>query len=177
MFKKLKKSESEGFTIIEVVIVLAIAAMILLIVLLAVPALQRNSRNTQRKNDVTAILASTSEFISNNSGLLPNGALAWTNAGGVLTVQSGAANTASTQARLGYFNVGIGVANGDVSHAANGTATAAGTLNTAAEDHVIVATGTDCQNGASIAGASRSVTAVYEIENGANSYQQQCQST
>jgi prepilin-type N-terminal cleavage/methylation domain-containing protein len=35
MLTKLKKSNNEGFTIIEVMIVLAIAALILLIVLLA----------------------------------------------------------------------------------------------------------------------------------------------
>jgi prepilin-type N-terminal cleavage/methylation domain-containing protein len=37
-----KQKRQQGFTIIEVLIVLAIAALILLIVFLAVPALQRN---------------------------------------------------------------------------------------------------------------------------------------
>ncbi len=45
MYKQIK-NKNEGFTIIEVMIVLAIAALILIIVLLAVPALQRNSKNT-----------------------------------------------------------------------------------------------------------------------------------
>ncbi len=49
---------SAGFTIIEVMIVLVIAAVILLIVFLAVPALQRNSRNTQR-NQAAARIGST----------------------------------------------------------------------------------------------------------------------
>lgn len=71
MLKKIKKSRSEGFTIIEVMIVLAIAALILLIVLLAVPALQRNSRNTQRKDEAGQIDSSISNFISNNNGALP----------------------------------------------------------------------------------------------------------
>ena len=44
-----KTSEQKGFTIIEVMIVLAIAGLIILIVFLAVPALQRNGRNTQQK--------------------------------------------------------------------------------------------------------------------------------
>ena len=48
MLSKLKKS-NQGFTIIEVMIVLAIAGLILLIVFLAVPALQRNGRNTTKK--------------------------------------------------------------------------------------------------------------------------------
>jgi prepilin-type N-terminal cleavage/methylation domain-containing protein len=66
---KLKK-ENKGFTIIEVLIVLAIAGLIMLIVFLAVPALQRNSRNTQRKNDVSRILGAINESINNNSGKL-----------------------------------------------------------------------------------------------------------
>ena len=71
MVNKLKKSNSKGFTIIEVMIVLAIAALILLIVLLAVPALQRNSRNTAIKNDASAVTAGISEFNSNNDGASP----------------------------------------------------------------------------------------------------------
>ena len=42
----------EGFTIIEVVLVLAIAGLIFLMVFLALPALQRSQRDTQRKNDM-----------------------------------------------------------------------------------------------------------------------------
>jgi prepilin-type N-terminal cleavage/methylation domain-containing protein len=68
MLKKLQKRNSEGFTIIEVMIVLAIAALILLIVLLAVPALQRSSRNTQRKNDVSALSSAIGDYINNNNG-------------------------------------------------------------------------------------------------------------
>lgn len=72
MLNKLKKSNSEsGFTIIEVMIVLAIAGLILLIVFLAVPALQRNSRNTQRKNDASKVASLISEYESNNSGTPP----------------------------------------------------------------------------------------------------------
>ncbi|HVV66700.1 MAG TPA: prepilin-type N-terminal cleavage/methylation domain-containing protein [Candidatus Saccharimonadales bacterium] len=73
MLKKLQKPNSEGFTIIEVMIVLAIAALILLIVLLAVPALQRNSRNTAIKNDASSIVAAVGEFSSNNDGAIPSG--------------------------------------------------------------------------------------------------------
>jgi len=72
MLNKLRKQNSEGFTIIEVMIVLAIAGLILLIVLLAVPALQRNSRNTSMKNDVAAVSAAISEYKSNNEGQIPS---------------------------------------------------------------------------------------------------------
>ena len=70
MLKNLKKN-NEGFTIIEVLIVLAIAGLILLVVFLAVPALQRNSRNTQRKSDVSALLGAFQEIVNNTNGTLP----------------------------------------------------------------------------------------------------------
>lgn len=69
MLKKL--NNNKGFTIIEVMIVLAIAGLIILIVLLAVPALQRNGRNTAIKNDASAIAGAINEFQSNNDGLQP----------------------------------------------------------------------------------------------------------
>ena len=71
MLKDLKK-KTEGFTIIEVMIVLVIAAVIILIVFLAVPALQRNSRNNQRKNDVARVSAAITEYANNNDGDLPS---------------------------------------------------------------------------------------------------------
>lgn len=66
-----KLKDAKGFTIIEVLIVLAIAGLILLIVFLAVPALQRNSRNTQARNEAANVLGALSEFVSNNNGKLP----------------------------------------------------------------------------------------------------------
>lgn len=73
--KKLHQAHKQGsnaFTIIEVMIVLAIAGIIMVIVFLAVPALQRNSRNTQRTNDATRIAAAVNECIANNNGRIAN---------------------------------------------------------------------------------------------------------
>jgi len=67
---KLRKSLT-GFTIIEVLIVLAIAGLILLIVFLAVPALQRNSRNTQRRSEIARMVGALQEGITNNGGQIP----------------------------------------------------------------------------------------------------------
>ena len=66
-----KRNAQSGFTIIEVLIVLAIAGLILLVVFLAVPALQRNAHNTARKSDVASLLGGMTEYISNNNGSLP----------------------------------------------------------------------------------------------------------
>ena len=68
--KNLKK-DNKGFTIIEVLIVLAIAGLIMLIVFLAVPALQRNARNTGKRSDVSKALGAVGEYSSNNGGAVP----------------------------------------------------------------------------------------------------------
>lgn len=60
-----------GFTIIEVLIVLAIAALILLVVFLAIPSLQRNSRNNQRVADVSALVNGVNEYKNLNNNRLP----------------------------------------------------------------------------------------------------------
>ncbi|MEM6998009.1 MAG: prepilin-type N-terminal cleavage/methylation domain-containing protein [Patescibacteria group bacterium] len=65
------KDNQKGFTIIEVMIVLTIAGLIMLIVFLAVPALQRNSRNTQRRSDAARFSSIVSEYVVNNNGRVP----------------------------------------------------------------------------------------------------------
>lgn len=57
--------QSKGFTIIEVVLVLAIAALIFLMVFIALPALQANQRDTARKNDASTVAAAVQSFVSN----------------------------------------------------------------------------------------------------------------
>ena len=68
--KNLKKN-NKGFTIIEVLIVLAIAGLIMLVVFLAVPALQRNARNTSKRSDAAKALGAVAEFTANNNGAIP----------------------------------------------------------------------------------------------------------
>lgn len=64
-----RQRDKRGFTIIEVMIVLAIAGVIMLVVFLAVPALQRSSRNTQRKSDATHLAGLISDWQSNHGGV------------------------------------------------------------------------------------------------------------
>lgn len=68
----LKKQNSKGFTIIEVLIVLAIAGLIMLVVFLAVPALQRNARNNSRQSDASKFSAAIQQCLSNNNGKVAN---------------------------------------------------------------------------------------------------------
>ena len=65
------KQQDEGFTIIEVVLVLAIAALIMLMVFIALPALQRNQRDTTRKNDISRLQSAINNYKSRNRGALP----------------------------------------------------------------------------------------------------------
>ena len=61
----------KGFTIIEVVLVLAIAGLIFLMVFVALPALQRSQRDTQRRQDYADLLSSINSYMTNNNGSLP----------------------------------------------------------------------------------------------------------
>jgi len=69
--KKLTNNK-KGFTIIEVVLVLAIAGLIFLIVFLAVPALQRNRRDTQRRSDLSRFVAQLENYAANSNGNYPD---------------------------------------------------------------------------------------------------------
>lgn len=60
-----------GFTIIEVVLVLAIAGLIFLMVFIALPSLQRAQRDTQRRNDIGRMAAQIQQYQTNNNGRLP----------------------------------------------------------------------------------------------------------
>ncbi|MBC7459480.1 type II secretion system protein [Candidatus Saccharibacteria bacterium] len=61
----------KGFTIIEVVLVLAIAGLIFLMVFIALPALQRNQRDTQRKGDMGRLQTALINYTNSNRGKLP----------------------------------------------------------------------------------------------------------
>ena len=64
-----KDKHYQGFTIIEVVLVLAIAGLIFLMVFLALPALQRSQRDTQRKQTISRIAAALEQARVNNKGV------------------------------------------------------------------------------------------------------------
>lgn len=69
--RKGRDLQTEGFTIIEVVLVLAIAGLIFLMVFIALPALQRSQRDTHRKRDVDNFLSAVQRYQANNRGRIP----------------------------------------------------------------------------------------------------------
>ena len=66
------KDKHEGFTIIEVVLVLAIAGMIFAMTFMVLPSLWANERDTERREDVLAFVRNLKSYQANNSrGALP----------------------------------------------------------------------------------------------------------
>ncbi len=65
-------NSKKGFTIIEVVLVLAIAGLIFLMVFVALPALQRSQRDTQRRNDMSRVDTSLVQYQTNHSNQSSN---------------------------------------------------------------------------------------------------------
>ncbi len=132
----------QGFTIIEVLIVLAIAGLIMLIVFLAVPALNRNSRNTQRGRDAGRALGAVQEVLANNSNDITK------------------VTSVNVQTAIGtpaYFQI------------ANVTVAAAPAVatNSTTVDTMVVYTGAKCDTaniGKAIAGATRQIAATWTNE-------------
>ncbi len=60
-----------GFTILEVLMVLAIAALITALVFIAVGTAQRSSRDTARRKAATDLSTALEQWIQNNNGQLP----------------------------------------------------------------------------------------------------------
>lgn len=60
-----------GFTIIEVSLVLAIAGLIFMMVFIAFPTLQRNQRDTKRREDLSEFATAIQTYQLNNRGALP----------------------------------------------------------------------------------------------------------
>jgi prepilin-type N-terminal cleavage/methylation domain-containing protein len=182
MLEKLKKRD-EGFTIIEVLIVLAIAGLILLIVFLAVPALERASRNTQRKDDASAVASAVANFISNNGGSLPvaggvkNDA---TNANevdicGVAACASGNYETA----KLGYYKADTAHVFIEASAAAAptvGAPTSTPSATNITTESITIDTGYECNatNTGIGSPSTRSAAVFYVVEQGSGNGALQC---
>lgn len=69
--RKMKSGELGGFTIIEVILVLAIAGLIFMMVFIALPVLRRSQRDTQRRQDMVQVENAMTAYQQNNNGKLP----------------------------------------------------------------------------------------------------------
>ncbi len=68
-----KTKSQKGFTIIEVILVLAMAGLIFMMVFIALPNLQRSQRDATRKDDMMLFVENLKKYQGNNRGALPEG--------------------------------------------------------------------------------------------------------
>ena len=159
---KTKLKNQKGFTIIEVLIVLAIAGLILLIVFLAVPALQRNQRNTARKGDAGRVGGAATEFVSNNNGTLPATGAATIAVGPPVSGTNDAGKIIVSAGKLSQYDfIDTGGTPGNFS------VVAAATAATGSVDKMQLAIKAKCTtpvDGTTIAGTQRQMAIQYTVE-------------
>lgn len=147
-------TKTKGFSIIEVVLVLAIAGLIFLMVFVALPALQRGQANTARKNDANAIASAIGTYRSNNRGALPT-----TYAhvqGNVDSLSQLIWDTSTTNLPAGAYTMPAADTRGNL-------------------DKVFVRRAARCgNNGAAVAGTSRQAVVMTVVQNSANSFTPIC---
>jgi hypothetical protein len=145
-------------------IVLAIAGLIMLIVFLVVPALQRASRNTSRKEDASRLATAVSTFVSNSNGDLPcesTGTFASGSGGDAQTVLSDAG-------KLGQLSFSNGAECSTSAAPATNTFmitdAAPGTAPAAADNEVVVFLGSTCSGTYAVSAGTRQAALVYPLE-------------
>lgn len=110
------QNKKSGFTIIEVVLVLAIAGLIFLMVFVALPSLQRSQRDTQRKNDLSTLSSAIVSYSSNNNKLPSDTGTFYTNitsgdsgkwSGFIYNYLLGAGNDEFAGPSMGYYTLNV----------------------------------------------------------------------
>ena len=154
--------KQKGFTIIEVVLVLAIAALIFLMVFIALPALQRNQRDTARKDVLGKVASAVTTYQSNNRGQQP------TNGAALAGYVDGVASTTKSDT-TGYTATASDtfVDNNYIVHVA--TFATAGVGTDKADTNLIeIVTGAKCNSGGNAAatGSTRNAAVLVKMENG-----------
>ncbi len=138
-------ARSRGFTIIEVVLVLAIAALIFLMIFIALPALQRGQRDTARKNDASAMASALNTYRSNSNGKLPT-----------------AGTEFSTFVSQYVDNLSQYAPDTDVVTGTPGSGGATGSLSALTESNMLVILGENCKG----TNSSRAASVYVKLESG-----------
>jgi len=146
-----QQTKQKGFTIIEVVLVLAIAGLIFLMVFIALPALQRNQRDTARKSEVSKVLSSITTFQSNNRGKAPD-------------ADADFAKYLDAKIEDSKVTLESGTTVGTASPSLTGTGI---TVSGVTEDNIVFVLGAKCDTeGKVVKGTSRQAAALITLENG-----------
>ena len=187
MLNKIKKNNS-GFTIIEVLIVLAIAGLILLVVFLAVPALQRNQRNQGYRSEANRVLGSVQEISANNGGNVVGISACGPIAPATVVCSAAAAGTASLVDAQKVYQASnaknidtLAIKAGPASSVTVTPTTAPGTGTSPAPADItlkasLIVTGAKCSGQASYtSGTTRQTVLMYAVEDSQGAVVTQCQ--
>ena len=174
--EKGEMQQKQGFTIIEVVLVLAIAGLIFLMMFVALPALNRSQRDSRRRDDISILLRKVKDFQTNNRGALPT-----TPSGGVETGYESSASI-DRNSWKGFYRDYLGGdfkdPNGDDSYVLNVTAcTKGGQAGTACEkalddstafpSKMMIFVGATCNDSKAVASNNpRKIAVQYRMEGG-----------
>ena len=140
-----------GFTIIEVVLVLAIAGLIFLMVFVAFPALQRSQQDTQRQTDISRLSTQITNFKTNNTNAIPGASAKNDNATVTITGASIDSNAkVNTRGTWAYFYKNYLLAGGDTFQDPDGSpynlqVVYCGASGTAADPDKGTTAGADCK--------------------------------
>ena len=157
------QQKQRGFTIIEVVLVLAIAALIFLMVFIALPALQRNQRDTARKTVLGKVSSAVTTYQSNKRGAQP------TKGVDLQGYVDGRTGTTSDKGAAGSFTASANDTVVDNDYIVTVKAYASGdTVGNADTNVVQVVTGATCNStGDAVAsGTTRNAAILIKLENG-----------
>lgn len=151
------KTNKEGFTIIEVVLVLAIAGLIFLMVFIALPALQRNQRDSARKSEVGTIASAITSYQGNNRGGAPG-----IDANFAKYLDGTYASSAPT-----LITLGSGTTVSKVATPAGITTTSSAVISGATTDNVVFVMGAKCATNNSVfKGTARQAAVIVQLESG-----------
>lgn len=157
-------TKEKGFSIIEVVLVLAIAGLIFLMVFIALPALQRNQRDQARQTEVGTIVSAINTYMGSNNGQMP------TSANRVAGIVSGNAGSNALESGTTVRLISYSTASGNVTRAD----TVAGTNRSVGTDEILIVTGSKCpttlSDTAVLTAGTRRQSAVYANLEGGSLY-------
>jgi prepilin-type N-terminal cleavage/methylation domain-containing protein len=149
MSNKLKELRTkEGFTIIEVIIVLVIGAVIMLAVFLVVPQLQRTQRNARQQDNARRILTSTQQYLSNNQNNFPGSGQNILDITGTLTNPSG----------------NVALTNNDITIGTTPAVGAAGTAVTPTVGKAVIINNAKCNGTNNTTGQTNAIAVIIGIE-------------
>lgn len=161
MLRQLQKRKETGFTIIEVLIVLAIAGLIMVVVFLAVPALQRSGRNNALSTDASNVLTAVGNYSSNNGGTLPTGPSSQTPSNGQVAIGTPGSGVNTETAKVGSGTSTVLINGATITNTA-----AVGTIQVITGTNAVCnSTGTGLQG----TGSPRSYVVLYVAEGGSGS--------